>query len=49
MSGSLPPSSSTTGVSVSAACASTRLPFSREPVNTILSTPDETSAAPVLA
>ena len=45
--GSLPPSSSTTGVSVSAAAAMTRLPVRTEPVNTILSTPLRTSASPV--
>ena len=44
--GSLPPSSSETGVSVSAAFAMTFLPVAVEPVNMIMST-SSTSAAPV--
>ena len=44
--GSLPPSSSETGVSVSAARASTFLPVAVEPVNMIMSA-WSTSAAPV--
>jgi len=44
--GSLPPSSSETGVSVSAALAMTRFPVAVEPVNMIMST-WSISAAPV--
>src|SRR5262249_53383097 len=45
--GSLPPNSSTTGVSVFAAASATRLPVEMLPVNMILSTPESTNAAPV--
>src|SRR3954469_10883018 len=45
--GSLPPSSSSTGVKRSAAAIITRLPVAAEPVNAILSTADFASAAPV--
>ena len=45
--GSLPPSSSRTGVSVSDAAAITRLPVRAEPVKQILSTPERTRASPV--
>ncbi len=45
--GSLPPSSMSTGVSVSAHAAITRLPVAVEPVNASLSTPALHSAAPV--
>ena len=44
---SLPPASMTTGVSVSAQAAITRLPVAVEPVNATLSTPARHSAAPV--
>ncbi len=45
--GSLPPSSSTTGVRCLAAASATRLPVFTLPVNMILLTPASTSAAPV--
>ena len=45
--GSLPPSSSSTGVRRSAAAIITRLPVAAEPVNAILSTAAFASAAPV--
>src|SRR5207237_7288942 len=45
--GSLPPSSTTTGTSRSAAATPTRLPVATLPVNIILSTPASTRAAPV--
>src|SRR3954447_23721537 len=44
---SLPPSSSSTGVSVSAQAAMILRPVGAEPVNAILSTPARQSAAPV--
>jgi hypothetical protein len=49
MKGSLPPSSRITGVSDFALSAMIFFPFGTEPVKTILSTPPETSAAPVSA
>ena len=45
--GSLPPSSNSTGVRLSAAAAMTRFPVRTEPVNTTLSTPPRTMASPV--
>src|SRR4029079_11168603 len=47
MNASLPPPSITTGVSVSAHAAITRLPVAVEPVKASLSTPARQSAAPV--
>ena len=47
MTASLPPASITTGVSVSAQAAITRLPVAVEPVKATLSTPARHSAAPV--
>src|SRR3954462_15084143 len=44
---SLPPSSSNTGVSVSAQAAMILRPVGADPVNASLSTPDRQSAAPV--
>ena len=49
MMGSLPPSSSTTGVSFSAAAAMTFLPTAVEPTKTSLPTPAVTSADPASA
>src|SRR5436309_12589983 len=45
--GSLPPSSSTTGIRYLAAASATRLPVVTLPVNMTLSTPAPTNAAPV--
>jgi hypothetical protein len=49
MSGSLPPSSSTTGVSVSAAARSTRRPLGTLPMKSSTSTPPAMSACAVSA